>query len=866
MQVKRRFIVPVPSKTVEKDPESIFRELQIPSVKGLWSQQADILRDYYSNFKDQSNIAIELPTGTGKTLVGLLIAEYRRRCKGEKVVYLCPTRQLAYQVYEKAQEYGIKSSILVGSQANYSASDYGSYITGDSIAITTYSAVFNTNPRLNDANTIIFDDAHSAENYISSLWTFSLNRKENPEEFANIIEIFKDDISEYHYSRIMKEDNEQNKPIYDLIPFPKYMNKLPDLVDYIDSNIQSLQNDAKFPWSMIRKNLQACQLFFSWGEINIRPLSPPTLTHSPFENAGHKIFMSATLGEGGELERITGIKKIHKIPIPKGWERYSNGRRLILFPNRKFSQKDSLDLTFKAIEKHGRALVLCPDKRTANYFKAQFKSEYTQIPIIESADIEENLYAFTSQKQAVLLLTSRYDGIDLSEDSCRLLVLYGMPEATNLQEGFLWNRLNANVLLKELVRTRITQALGRCTRSSDDFTNVLLVDPNLLKFCANKENLKGFHPEIQAEIDFGLQNSETFESIDDFISLMSDFISDRELFAEINSAITGIREQYDKQVQKASNKLTDIVKFEIEYVYGMWKKDLEWSLEKVKAVLDSASGEELNGYRAWWYYLAGNTAYLAKDSMGINPGLSKEYYSSALKLTYGISWLSELANSVKIDKDVKESDPYLILQAENIHDVIVDLGIVGGKFEKKINEFLELIKSDRAEKFEKGLKLLGEYLGFESELPNGDGVPDGIWTLRDLIWGFEAKSDEDKKNNISISTCRQALGHKDWIRDKKNLMIEEEVSVVVLSHKDTIDVSAIPHAKNLFHLKVEEIRELSINITQVLRKVRSVVLKDSETTLFTIENIYQTLEQEKLTYRDVSALLETKRLSEMAKG
>ncbi|AZV44843.1 superfamily II helicase [Peribacillus asahii] len=868
MERKPRFIVPKPRNTAEKDPESIFRELQIPSVKGLWSQQADILRDYYNNYKDKPNIAIELPTGTGKTLVGLLIAEYRRRCKGERVLYLCPTRQLAYQVSEKSQEYGIKTSILVGPQANYSEKDYGDYVTGKSIAITTYSGLFNTNPKLNDAHTIIFDDAHSAENYISSLWTFAVTRKDNPDEFNSIIELYKDDISEYSYSRIMRDDYEYKKPIYDLVPYPKYLEKLPQLVEYIDSKISTLPNNAKFPWSMIRDNLEACQLFFSWGEINIRPLSPPTLTHRPFANAKQRIFMSATLGEGGELERITGIKKINKIPIPKGWDKYSNGRRLILFPNRKFSQKESLDLTFKAINNHGRALVLCPDNRTSSYFKKQFIEEYPQIPIIEATDIEENLNAFINKERAVLLLTSRYDGIDLSEDSCRLLVLYGMPEATNLQEGFLWNSLNANVLLKELVKTRITQALGRCTRSSDDFANVLMVDPTLLKFCANSENLNGFHPEIQAEIDFGLQNSENFESIDEIIEFMDYFIGDKTFFSEINSAITSIREDYEKQVQKATSKLTESVKYEIEYVYGMWKNDLEWSLEKVKSVLDTATGgKELDGYRAWWYYLAGNTAYLAKDTIQSASKLSSEYYSSALRITYGISWLAELVNHLALEKkDEVQVDPYLTIQAENIEDIISSLGLMGGKFEKNVNEFFGLINTDESEKFEKGLKKLGEFLGFETDRPNGDGAPDGIWILRDLICGFEAKSDEDKEHSISISTCRQALGHKDWIREKKALPEGQEINVTVLSHKSKVHTEAVPHAKHIFHLEVEEIRELSLRITQVLRKTRSVISKDSGNTLFTKEYICKILEQENLTYRDILELLKRKRVSDMEKG
>lgn len=73
---KFKFVKPKAVTTVEKDPESIFRELQIPNIKGLWSQQADILREYYGNFKKNTDVAIELPTGTGKTLIGLLIAEY----------------------------------------------------------------------------------------------------------------------------------------------------------------------------------------------------------------------------------------------------------------------------------------------------------------------------------------------------------------------------------------------------------------------------------------------------------------------------------------------------------------------------------------------------------------------------------------------------------------------------------------------------------------------------------------------------------------------------------------------------------------------------------------------------------------------
>jgi Rad3-related DNA helicase len=855
MGEKFQFSIPKKSKTTEKDPESIFRELQIPTVKGLWSQQADILRSYYGEFKDKRDVAIELPTGTGKTLVGLLIAEYRRRCKEERVVYLCPTKQLANQVYIKAKEYGIPACLLIGQQKFYPEDAYGDYVLGKSIAITTYSAIFNTYPRLNDSNIIIFDDAHSAENYISSLWTVSVKRSENKEVFESIIELFKEDISEYEYNRIMNEDFEFYKPIYDLVPYPKYYEKLPDLISILESNVRSCGN-AKYPWSKISNNLEACQLFFSWGEINIRPILPPTLTHDAFSNANQRIYMSATLGESGELERISGVKKISKIPIPKGWDKYSNGRRLILFPDRKFNSEESLSLIFKAIQQQERALVLCPDYKTAEFFGEKLIEVLPQHSIVHANEIEESLEPFLEKKNAVLILTNRYDGIDLSGEICRLLIIYGMPKATNLQEGFLWNRLNANAVLNELVKTRITQALGRCTRSSDDFTNVIMSGSDLLRFCAKKENLAGFHPEIQAEFDFGLTNSENFESVEQMSQFMNDFITDRDYFSEINEAISQLRDEYEKITKTEAKSLITSVTSEVEFNYALWKNELDHALEKVKNVLDSLSGgKELDGYRAWWFYIAGNLAYLANKKISSDERLYRQYYSSALRISYSMTWLADLIHHLPTEGELTKIDPILATQAENLETKVTELGFQGVKFEKKMKEFLELINENEAGKFEKGLELLGEYLGFESQKFKGDGMPDGTWFIRDIVYGFEAKTEEKENAPISIDTCRQANGHKNTIKEKLKLNDISGIDVIVISNKGRLHKDAAPQARELFHLDAEGIRILALKCTQVLRKIRSTIVSDNGNTLFTKEQIKSIIEEENLTYRNINEIL-----------
>lgn len=65
-----------------ESPEALFRELRPRdgAVRHLWAHQADLLRSYRE--LDGSDVALELPTGAGKTLVGLLLAEYRRRAGG----------------------------------------------------------------------------------------------------------------------------------------------------------------------------------------------------------------------------------------------------------------------------------------------------------------------------------------------------------------------------------------------------------------------------------------------------------------------------------------------------------------------------------------------------------------------------------------------------------------------------------------------------------------------------------------------------------------------------------------------------------------------------------------------------------------
>ncbi len=111
------------------------------------------------------------------------------------------------------------------------------------------------------------------------------------------------------------------------------------------------------------------------------------------------------------------------------------------------------------VRESGRALSLVPSYRVAERHEKLF--EEADIPTLSASDIEESKDAFTSQETCVAVLANRYDGIDLVGDECRLLIIEGLPKASNLQELFLLSRMACGTLLHDRIRTRIIQAVGR---------------------------------------------------------------------------------------------------------------------------------------------------------------------------------------------------------------------------------------------------------------------------------------------------------------------------------------------------------------------------------------------------------------------
>ncbi|MBT2773425.1 DEAD/DEAH box helicase family protein [Halomonas sp. ISL-60] len=809
--------VPVP-----ESPDRLFRDLPRRKHPSLYDHQGQVLRTYVSEALRAPDVALQLPTGSGKTLVGLLLAEWRRRKYGERVVYLCPTRQLVSQVADEASDkYGLSVQAFTGSVKNYTPDAKAAYLDGNKVAVTTYSSLFNTNPFFEDPDIILVDDAHASENYIASQWTVHISRSgEDQSLFDAVASVLKSQLSKTSYARMIGErDGFDDMTWVDKIPSYKLSEVAQELQTVISQNIG--RSDQRHAWSMLADHLTACQLYITCSEIMIRPLIPPTWTHHPFVGAKQRIFMSATLGAGGDLERLTGRTTITRLPIPEGWDRQGIGRRFFIFPERSMGEQETLDLRRSLMLKAGRSLVLTPTNGAAENIQEDVKSTLN-LPVFTAVDLESSRSNFINKAGAVAVIANRYDGIDFPDNDCRLLFVEGLPRATNLQERFLMTRMGANLLFNERVQTRVLQAVGRCTRGLNDYSAVVVTGEDLPGYLTDRRRRKHFHPELQAELEFGVEQSSevSASTIEENFEI---FLEHESEWETANESILETRSNAVQEPFPAMGELASVVKHEIVWQQAMWGQDYPKAYEAAREVLGGLNNHELRGYRALWHYLAGSAAELASAQKYADLGMqAKEQFRKAKDAAAGIPWLVELAHGRDEQPTVDEqNDTVIQLQVERLEVYLQKLGTVHNRAftarEQKIRDGLR-----DGDSFEQAQVLLGEHLGFSAGKREADASPDPWWQVGDVVIVFEDHANADPSTAVIDATkARQAASHPDWVRDHvPNAVDARIIQPVLVTPSKKARPGALPHLVRVAYWELDEFRAWAEQALVMIRELR----------------------------------------------
>lgn len=731
-------------------PEELYSRGTLPrttkAVDSLWLHQGDVLRAYAEEHHGTEDLALELPTGTGKTLPGLLIAEWVRRKAEGPVLYATPTKQLALQVLDTASAEGIPARRLVGSHHNWSTADESDVVGGEALAITTYSSIFNSSPKLPVPRLLVLDDAHAGEQFVGEQYAVNIRRYEAQDVYLVVLDALRPFLSGLQIQRMQGP------------PDPGAHHQVRLIVPAVDSTAMRKLDEAlarlgepyKFQLAMIRSGLQSCCVYLSYGGIQIRPMIPPTFENPVFSAAGQRVYLSATLGGAGELERAFGRPEIVRMPLPTKTPPRS-GRRLFVFPD--LARGNPEILTKAIVHVTDKALVLSQDS-IENTEQAARALASDGVPVFGKSAVENGLTTFAQAATGVLGLANRYDGIDLPGTACRMVVLDGKPDAASLQEKFLSERAQAGAALAERLRTRIVQGAGRCTRGPSDYAVVVVLGPDITKYFSQPDNLKALEPELQAEVEFGWDNSRGQDP--------ADILGNVQTFLEHDAAwrdggeplVVELRDEAVKTDPPGAAVLGKSAKLEVEAWELAFSEDWVAASQKLEqaATLVGQGGEATRGYRALLLYIAGVWLHLGAEGEG-HRAHARQLVRNAETATRG-TWFKEM-------RDLPGVEEIPLASADTVAISALVARLTGQLKPDKIREDLarmrKALDQDASGPYEAALTTLGIYLGAAAAKPPGKARCDSAWRWDMALWvAIEAKSEEHPDGLLPAKDIRQA--------------------------------------------------------------------------------------------------------------
>lgn len=808
-----------PSKAVE-NPALHFKTLTKRQFPDVMPHQKEMLEKYAEDFEGFSDVALQLPTGSGKTLVGLLVADWRRKKNGDRALYLCPTIQLVKQTVRQASEqYGIDVVDLSGPKSDFSPEDRTAYKLGKKVAVSTYNGLFNVNPFFDDADLIIIDDAHAAENYIANMW--SLTAQSNSGLYKALANYLRPHIGTQAYARMTGDWSGPADSVWiDKIPTPLLDELSVEIGQIIDAHAGVENPSLHYTWSLLRDHLDACHVYLSSKEILIRPIIPPTFTHEAFSRARQRLFMSATLGEGGDLERLTGQPEIHRLAAPEGFQTAGVGRRFFMFPTLSKTDKESAAIRLAMQERAGRSVVLTPSKPQANLHKDDI-SHLEDYKVFLSNDIEDDKHPFVSSTQAVAILANRYDGIDFPGDQCRLLCVDGLPKAMNAQERFLMSKLGASAIYNDRVQTRILQAMGRCTRSLQDRSAVVVTGTELVDYLSDNRRWKYFPAELQAELTFGVEQS-TEVSSEDFVENFDMFMQNNSDWEAADSSIRDAIGDFSQEKFPAMDELASMVADEISYEKAIWNKDYVQAFAATRAILGKIKHTDLRGYRALWHYLSASLALrLSKQPGDDYSRIANSQSIASKKAAPTVPWLNKLVADLKPEESLAEKvDEEVNSQVEGIAENFVKMGLsTNHKFETKVAKISDSLASEK--EFEAALVDLGEILGFTPGNDETDAAPDPWWLGHKSGIVFEAHAAGQNETVFGATKARQVSSHPRWIKKMVAGTSEMDIRPVLITPCVQAKSGAAPVLDDVFYWHLDEFRAWAFNAIAVLRDLKS---------------------------------------------
>jgi len=705
----------------ETNPLKIFETLTLRgTVENIWDPQSEALRSWDA-VRQTQDVVIEMNTGGGKTLIGLLVAQSLVNETAGQVVYVCPTIQLIEQARMRAEECGLEVATYYEGGWSNEQTFSGAY----GPCLTNYAAVFNGKSifRKKQIQAFVLDDAHVAGPSIRA--SFTLRIGSSTSAFARVVDLFKPYLEKSgHAQELAALLSGDWAPLF-FIPAFEINRQAQRLTQILVEEGVTNDKVTLFAWEHVRDQINRCAILVSAKGVEISPVSLPLSTLSYFAQSARRIYLTATMPSPVQFSQTFGVANAHVIR-PGG--KSGDSQRLFVFAPGS-TDEDQQQWTKQVIASY-KACVIAPSKTQAELWT----------DIAELYDGGGGQAAVERFKAAPaptkMVMAARYDGIDLPGDACRLLVLDGIPVGSFAIERFIDQSLNLANTRTSTTAIRLTQAIGRIFRSNTDHGVVILCGCELQSWMRNPSH-QAFLPELlQRQIQLGLQlrdsvdaNEATFEDLIDGI-LTGDRQWDRIYKSSIDAYDTSTRPTPPAWLVKAGTE-------EGAAFLPLWQGDFAGAARSIRSLADSVSSSDKK-LAAWYTHWCG----LAQEVTGQSVAAIQSYLEAANRCAAlgrpAISSRSVLASV---------SNPVAGVQANRVAELAAKPIAV----QKTFGTIKRNLKyGENTKPAEDALAELGKLLGLEASRP--DNQPGPRKTGPDVLWRYassksgvalEAKTNKD---------------------------------------------------------------------------------------------------------------------------
>lgn len=793
----------LPSKTSAKFPYP--RDVQ----SQVWSK-------WFSR-KQTPNLVLKMNTGAGKTLVGLLIL---KSCLNEKkgpAVYVVPDNYLVLQVVSEAKALGIE--VVIDPRDSR-------YLSGKAILIVNIHKVINGKSVFGVGDegiklpitSIIIDDAHACLDSIDEQFSINISRS-NP-AFDSIYQVFREPLKQQCESKLIEIETEDPQA-YIQVPYWHWQEKISQVVQALVDNKE--HSEIKFSWPLIKENLSRCSCVISGSGIEISSACIPIDSIPSISSAQRKIFMTATLADDSILATHFGVGNQYlNDPITPDTAG-DVGDRLIMLPQGLNTEMydDDIKKLCHDISKTHNVVVIVPSK-----FRADYWSDISSLTM-DKDTIYDGVARLKSEHVGLAVLINRYDGIDLPESACRLLVIDGLPNSRSKIDKIRQNELSgSSYQFNEAIHT-IEQGMGRGVRSNDDYCVVFLMGKDLTSRIYIGGASELFSPATKAQLDLSEQIGYQLQEkgVDELKTAINYCLNrdpewirtSRGVLASLSyegsnktdSVNVALREAYDLDRQTQPRDSVIRLQQEINLV----------DCPILKAILKQVMAEYVNKYDPV------EAQRLQLSAVSKNPRL--------VKPMGGISYKPLVTTN---NSQAVLCSEYLAHKYTDGNKLIIDVeGILSN---------LLFIK-DSSNRFEKAIDDLAPILGFKGQRPENDYKkgPDNLWDLGGLQFlVIECKNEVTSGGFINKHDCNQLNGSEIWF---SNAYSNGATSTPIMVHPSTcFEYACSPN--NKVRIMNEELLGYFVNNIRVFVKT---IANDKK--FIDVRTVEQNLAHYKLTSRDI---------------